>query len=103
MAYRWAASPSQNMEPSDIAPPLLATRNGEPAVGIRRFTPVECERLQGFADDYTRVPFGKRGKVWKDSHRYEALGNSKAVPVIRWIGARIALVDAQTQHHEAAA
>ncbi|WP_080422426.1 DNA cytosine methyltransferase [Burkholderia ubonensis] len=59
---------------------------------VRRLTPRECERLQGFPDDYTRIEV--RGKPAADGPRYKALGNSMAVPVMRWIGARIALVDA---------
>ena len=59
---------------------------------VRRLTPVECERLQGFPDDYTSVPH--RGKPAADGPRYKALGNSMAVPVMRWIGQRIAKVDA---------
>lgn len=50
---------------------------------IRRFTPLECERLQGFPDGYTDIPGAS------DSARYKALGNSMAVPVMRWIGERI--------------
>jgi DNA (cytosine-5)-methyltransferase 1 len=59
---------------------------------VRRLTPRECERLQGFPDDYTLVPY--RGKPAADGPRYKALGNSMAVPVMRWIGERIAAVDA---------
>jgi DNA (cytosine-5)-methyltransferase 1 len=59
---------------------------------IRRLTPRECERLQGFPDDYTLVPY--RGKPAADGSRYKALGNSMAVPVMRWIGDRIAKVEA---------
>jgi DNA (cytosine-5)-methyltransferase 1 len=59
-------------------------------VSVRRLTPRECERLQGFPDNYTQVPY--RGKPASDGPRYKALGNSMAVPVIRWIGQRIALV-----------
>lgn len=55
---------------------------------VRRLTPVECERLQGFPDGWTDIPGGS------DSGRYAALGNSMAVPVMRWIGERIDLVDA---------
>ena len=55
---------------------------------VRRLTPVECERLQGFPDGYTDIPW--RGKPSSpDSRRYKALGNSMAVPVMRWIGERI--------------
>lgn len=50
---------------------------------VRRLTPRECERLQGFPDDYTLIPGAS------DSARYKALGNSMAVPVMRWIGERI--------------
>lgn len=59
---------------------------------VRRLTPRECERLQGFPDDYTLVPH--RGKPMADGPRYKALGNSMAVPVMRWIGERIAAVEA---------
>jgi DNA (cytosine-5)-methyltransferase 1 len=55
--------------------------------GVRRLTPVECERLQGFPDDWTLVPH--RGKPAADGPRYKAIGNSMAVPVMRWIGERI--------------
>lgn len=55
--------------------------------GVRRLTPRECERLQGFPDDYTLIPH--RGKPAADSPRYRALGNSMPVPVIRYIGERI--------------
>ncbi len=56
-------------------------------MAVRRLTPVECERLQGFPDHATLVPY--RGKPACDGPRYKALGNSMAVPVIRWIGERI--------------
>lgn len=58
---------------------------------VRRLTPVECERLQGFEDGYTLIPVGK--KMAADGPRYKALGNSMAVPVMRWIGQRIKMVD----------
>jgi DNA (cytosine-5)-methyltransferase 1 len=61
---------------------------------VRRLTPRECERLQGFADDYTAITF--RGKPAADGPRYKALGNSMAVPVMRWIGARIQRFDVET-------
>jgi DNA (cytosine-5)-methyltransferase 1 len=65
------------------------------ASAVRRLTPVECERLQGFADDYTLIPWrGRPAAECPDGPRYKALGNSMAVPVMRWIGERIALVDA---------
>jgi len=58
-----------------------------PAMQVRRLTPTECERLQGFQDGYTNVPH--RGKPAADGNRYKALGNSWAVPVVNWIGRRI--------------
>jgi DNA (cytosine-5)-methyltransferase 1 len=61
-------------------------------MAVRRLTPRECERLQGFPDDYTLVEY--RGKLAADGPRYKALGNSMAVPVMHWIGQRIAAVDA---------
>jgi DNA (cytosine-5)-methyltransferase 1 len=63
-----------------------------PAMAVRRLTPRECERLQGFPDDFTLVPY--RGKPAADGPRYKALGNSMAVPVVRWIGQRIEMVEA---------
>jgi DNA (cytosine-5)-methyltransferase 1 len=63
-----------------------------PQMAVRRLTPRECERLQGFPDDYTLVEY--RGKPAADGPRYKTLGNSMAVPVMRWIGERIAAADA---------
>ena len=57
---------------------------------VRRLTPVECERLQGFPDNYTRIPYrGKPESECPDGPRYKSIGNSWAVPVVRWIGQRI--------------
>jgi DNA (cytosine-5)-methyltransferase 1 len=65
------------------AAPCVAT-----AMQVRRLTPVECERLQGFPDGYTNIPW--RGKPESpDGPRYKALGNSMAVPCMRWLGERI--------------
>lgn len=63
--------------------PAIITDNME----IRRLTPLECERLQGFPDNWTNIPGSKNGP------RYKALGNSKAIPVVRWIGKRIQIID----------
>lgn len=60
-------------------------------MAVRRLTPKECERLQGFPDDYTAITY--RNKPAADGPRYKALGNSMAVPVMAWIGARLAAVD----------
>lgn len=53
-------------------------------MAVRKLTPIECERLQGFPDDYTNIK-----ENCPDGHRYKAMGNSMAVPVMRWIGKRI--------------
>jgi DNA (cytosine-5)-methyltransferase 1 len=61
-----------------------------PAYAVRRLTPRECERLQGFPDDYTLIPWrNKPADLCPDGPRYKALGNSMAVPVMHWIGARL--------------
>lgn len=83
---------------------LLTSRGGRAGMGIgavckayrvRRLTPVECERLQGFDDGYTQIAWrGKPPSACPDGPRYTALGNSWAVPVVRWIGARIAAAHA---------
>jgi DNA (cytosine-5)-methyltransferase 1 len=62
------------------------------AMQVRRLTPVECERLQGFPDGYTDIPWRKSPEA-PDGPRYKALGNSMAVPCMAWIGKRIAEVD----------
>jgi DNA (cytosine-5)-methyltransferase 1 len=75
----------------DVSPALGATTDGMgilAAHAVRRLTPLECERLQGFPDGYTAIPGAA------DGPRYRALGNSMAVPVMRWIGERIARVEA---------
>jgi DNA (cytosine-5)-methyltransferase 1 len=62
--------------------------------GVRRLTPLECERLQGFPPNYTRIPWrGKPAQDCPDGPRYKAIGNSMAVPVMAWIGRRIAMVE----------
>jgi DNA (cytosine-5)-methyltransferase 1 len=65
---------------------------------VRRLTPRECERLQGFPDDYTLIPLPLKSRQTRvrwasDGSRYKALGNSMAVPVMRWIGERIDMVN----------
>lgn len=79
----------------EVATALRASTGGgdKPHVlttlAVRRLTPTECERLQGFPDGHTLVPY--RSKTAADGPRYKALGNSMAVPCMRWIGQRIKL------------
>lgn len=61
------------------------------SIGVRRLTPMECERLQGFPDNYTLVPH--RGKPAANGPRYKSIGNSMATPVMSWIGQRLLAVD----------
>jgi DNA (cytosine-5)-methyltransferase 1 len=68
---------------------IIQPRNGQPAV--RRLTPLECERAQGFPDDYTNIIY--RNRAAPDEQRYRAVGNSMAVPVMKWIGERMARFD----------
>ena len=61
---------------------------------VRRLTPLECERLQGFPDNHTRISWnGKPADECPDGPRYKAIGNSMAVPVMRWFGERIEAAD----------
>ena len=62
---------------------------------IRRLTPTECERLQGFPDDWTR--WDADGNKQSDSARYRQLGNAVAVPVVQWIAERLVKVDSDMQ------
>lgn len=83
------------------SPTIRSTRSGEPAIAVqatecsyvvRKLMPIECERLQDFPDGWTAIEI--KGKPASDSARYKALGNSMAVPVMAWIGKRIARFDA---------
>ena len=83
-----------NVEHDMVGTLRRETHGHEPAVlhamQVRRLTPVECERLQGFPDNYTAIPWRKKpASECPDGPRYKALGNSWAVPVVRWIGKRI--------------
>jgi DNA (cytosine-5)-methyltransferase 1 len=82
LGVRDAKGPSSN---ADQAPPLVM-----PA-GVRRLTPRECERLQGFPDDWTR--WTADGREIADSHRYRMMGNAVTVPVAEWLGHRLVAVD----------
>ena len=80
-----------NVEHDMVGTLRRETHGHEPIVmqpmAVRRLTPVECERLQGFPDTYTDIK--SKGKATPDGPRYKALGNSMAVPVMAWIGKRI--------------
>lgn len=85
----------------DVAQPVMA---GDPVGGnqggdyiqqawaVRRLTPRECERLQGFPDDFTNIAWRKKPTA-PDGPRYKALGNSMAVNAMRWIGQRIDIME----------
>jgi DNA (cytosine-5)-methyltransferase 1 len=79
----------------DVAPCLTKTdRHGVAQhMAVRRLTPVECERLQGFPDNYTNIPWRNKPES-PDGPRYKSLGNSMAVPVMKWIGERINQMEA---------
>jgi DNA (cytosine-5)-methyltransferase 1 len=100
VAFDWkqGSDPTSSMPVTEeVTGTLGATR--EPAIqrgmAVRRLTPRECERLQGFPDDWTLIPWrGKPASECPDGPRYRALGNSWACNVARWIGRRIDMVDA---------
>jgi DNA-cytosine methyltransferase len=78
------------MQDQQIAQPIAVLHS----MAIRRLTPKECERLQGFPDDWTKIPYrNKEADQCPDGPRYKACGNSMAVPVMRWIGQRIQYVE----------
>lgn len=79
---------------------IPATQSGKQVQGVaqgyavRRLTPRECERLMGFPDDWTRIPYrGRAAEECPDTPRYRAIGNSMAVPVMAWIGERMLLAE----------
>ena len=87
----------QNFTPGD---PMFTLKKGGDQHGVltpmavRRLTPVECERLQGFPDNWSQIPWkGKPADQCPDGPRYKCAGNSMAVPVMRWIGEQIARVE----------
>jgi DNA (cytosine-5)-methyltransferase 1 len=102
IALQGAGASSQNANGSGFKEDLMYTLNCVDVHGVclpintmtrqvRRLTPIECERLQGFPDGYTDIQ--PNGKPTADGSRYKALGNSMAVPVMKWIGERIKQVD----------
>jgi DNA (cytosine-5)-methyltransferase 1 len=90
---------SQGFGIDDSGVSYTLTSGDRHAVGtqsaVRRLTPIECERLQGFPDNFTQIPWrNKAAENCPDGPRYKAMGNSMAVPVMRWIGERIEMVEA---------
>ena len=83
----------------EVSPTLIADWHSPSVTDgfvVRKITPRECERLQGFPDDWTLIPWrGKPAEKCPDGPRYRSIGNSMAVPVMRWIGRRIEAVDAR--------
>jgi site-specific DNA-cytosine methylase len=78
--------PSRSPQSTEVTNQVAAVH--AVSMAVRRLTPVECERLQGFPDNYTNIPWRKAPES-PDGPRYKALGNSMAVPVMGWIGKRI--------------
>jgi len=96
MAFDWQCG--GDMRGMNLQEKTQLQRCQTPAVmhsmAIRRLTPKECERLQGFPDDWTKIPYrNKDADQCPDGPRYKACGNSMAVPVMRWIGERINLIE----------
>lgn len=97
VAYR--ALGEEGLTLGEVSPPLDAPDGGgrevptvQTEMAVRRLMPIECERLQGFPDNYTAIPY-RDGKTASDSPRYKALGNAMPVNVMRWIGRRIEMVE----------
>jgi DNA (cytosine-5)-methyltransferase 1 len=90
--------PSRSPQSSEVTQQVAAVHQA--TMAVRRLTPVECERLQGFPDNWSRISWkGKPEEDCPDGPRYKACGNSMAVPVMRWIGERIAAVDSTLSTH----
>jgi DNA (cytosine-5)-methyltransferase 1 len=84
--------PSRSPQSSEVTQQVAAVHAS--TMTVRRLTPVECERLQGFPDNWTAIPWrGKTADQCPDGPRYKALGNSMAVNCMAWIGERIAAAE----------
>lgn len=95
IAFPAEMSATQCASTEELSPALSVTHTTAMASawGVRRLTPTECERLQGFPDGWTAIPWGKKpAEACPDGPRYKGLGNSMAVPVMEWIGERIEAV-----------
>ena len=88
IVFNAQGSPHQGLSIGSLSPAYGAD------FAVRRLMPIECERLQGFPDNWTRIPYrGKPAEQCPDGPRYKACGNSMAVPVMRWIGERIQMME----------
>jgi DNA (cytosine-5)-methyltransferase 1 len=94
VAFPWQSALDPIGNPVDLSGTLVKNQTMAcmTAMQVRRLSPKECERLQGFPDNYTDIKL--KGKPTPDGPRYKALGNSMAVPVMAWIGKRIQEVEA---------
>lgn len=94
IAFHVDAQPDQMNFNSDTTAALTCSQHAGimQQMAVRRLTPIECERLQGFPDNYTNIPWRNKPES-PDGLRYKSLGNSMAVPVMKWIGKRIKMVD----------
>lgn len=96
IAFRWYSG--QGVSAARVCPTLMVSNSHVPAIayyGVRRLTPVECERLQGFPDGWASEQ--------SDAQRYKQMGNAITVTVAEWIGQRIVQADEQITHEESAA
>jgi DNA-cytosine methyltransferase len=97
IGFDWKNAAQTNFDEKNSGAPVTAEGGlavKQTSMAVRRLTPVECERLQGFPDNYTQIAWkGKAPEDCPDGPRYKALGNSMAVPVMRWIGEGIQMVD----------
>jgi DNA (cytosine-5)-methyltransferase 1 len=91
--------PSRSPQSSEVTQQVAAVHAA--SMTVRRLTPRECERLQGFPDDWTLIPWrGKAADQCPDGPRYKALGNSMACNCMAWIGERIAAYESQTPNQK---
>ena len=92
IAFNWNAQPDQMNFSAETVPTLSCSQGAATLLGwrVRRLTPGECEKLQGFFPGYTAIPY--RGKPASDGPRYKSLGNSMATRCMKWIGMRIKTV-----------
>jgi len=97
IGFDWKNAAQTNFDEKNSGAPVTAEGGlavKQTSMAVRRLTPLECERLQGFTDGYTQIAWrNKAPEDCPDGPRYKALGNSMAVPVMKWIGEGIQIVD----------